>query len=322
VRALVTGAAGFIGSHLCERLWHDHHDLVAVDAITDYYDVRMKRANVERLRRRCGLEVLELDAGDPQVLDRLRDLDVVFHLAAQPGVRRSWDRFPLYLRENVECVHRILAAASTLPHPPRVVLASSSSVYGNAPDYPCLEDSPLRPVSPYGVTKLSMENLAAAYVAAFALPVVNLRYFTVYGPGQRPDMAFHRFIDAALTGQPVPVFGDGQQIREFTYVDDIVDATVRAGCRPLPPGTTMNVCGGDPTTVNAVLTLLGEILERPIEVDRGSFATGDVFRTGGVATRAHDLLGWRPLTPLAVGLAHQLRWQQERSLASGWAQVG
>lgn len=308
MRALVTGAAGFIGSHLCQRLLRDGWEVVAVDRMTHYYDVRVKEQNAAALHHHPRATFVRADAGSPAVIAELPHSDVLFHLAAQPGVRRSWDGFSLYLHENVECVHRLLEAASKLERSPRIVLASSSSVYGDAVRYPCTEDTPLAPVSPYGVSKLSMEHLANAYAAAFRLPVVNLRYFTVYGPRQRPDMAFHRFIRAALTHQPVPIFGDGSHVREFTYVDDVVDATVRAGLRPLPAGTTMNICGGEPTTVRGVVTLLADLLGRPVPVEHQAPARGDVFRTGGSADRAAALLDWQPATSLAEGLSRQLEW--------------
>jgi UDP-glucuronate 4-epimerase len=312
VRALVTGAAGFIGSHLCQRLLNDGHDVIAVDRMTDYYDVRIKEENAAALCQYPRAVFLREDAGSTRVIAQLTEVDTVFHLAAQPGVRRSWEGFSLYLHENVECVHRLLDAASRLAKAPRIVLASSSSVYGDAVRYPCTEDSPLAPVSPYGVSKLSMEHLAYAYVAAFRLDAVSLRYFTVYGPRQRPDMAFHRFIEAALADEPLPVFGSGDQVRDFTYVDDVVEATLRAGERALPAGTIMNVCGGVPTTVRDVVALLGDLLGRPLRVDHRSPATGDVFRTGGSAERARALLDWRPDTRLDDGLARQLEWHLAR----------
>lgn len=308
MRALVTGAAGFIGSHLCQRLLRDGHQLIAVDRMTDYYDVEIKERNVATLRHHPRAVFLRDDAGSARVISELPRVDVVFHLAAQPGVRRSWEGFSIYLHENVECVHRLLEAASRLASPPRLVLASSSSVYGDALHYPCTEDSALAPVSPYGVSKLSMEHLVYAYVAAFGLPVVNLRFFTVYGPRQRPDMAFHRFITAALKGEPVSVFGNGQQVREFTYVEDVVDATVRSAERPLPPGTTMNICGGEPTTVKAVVSLLSDLIGHPLPIKHDQPARGDVFRTGGSAERASALIDWQPVTSLVHGLTRQLEW--------------
>jgi len=311
VRTIVTGAAGFIGSHLCERLLADGHDVIAVDRLTPYYDPEVKRANLALFADHPRAEVVLQDVSSPAMLGRLREVDTVFHLAAQPGVRPSWTSFSTYLRENVERVHALLEAARTVGETgraPRIVLASSSSVYGEALHYPCAEQDATAPVSPYGVSKLTMERLASAYVDAYALPIVSLRYFTVYGPRQRPDMAFHSFIRAALTGEPVAVYGDGEQVREFTFVEDVVEATVRAGSRELPPGTTVNVCGGEPTTVNGVLALLGELTGSPVRVVHQPPATGDVRRTGGSTELAASVLGWEPSTSLRVGLARQVAW--------------
>ena len=313
MRALVTGAAGFIGSHLCERLLDDGHEVIAVDRMTDYYDVRLKERNASLLTRRPGLTFIRDDAGGQAVLGLLGQVDTVFHLAAQPGVRRSWAGFSLYLQENVDCVHRILEKARSLETPPRFVLASSSSVYGEAPRHPCSEESTLAPISPYGVSKLSMEQLAHAYVASFGLNIASLRYFTVYGPRQRPDMAFHRFIQAAVSDEPIPVFGTGEQVRQFTYVEDVVDATARAIDHDIPPGTAINICGGEPVTVTHVITLLGQMLGKPVRVQSRPPASGDVWRTGGTSERAIALLGWHYTTTLRRGLERQLEWQLEPS---------
>jgi nucleoside-diphosphate-sugar epimerase len=313
VRFLVTGAAGFIGSHVCQRLLRDSHHVVAVDKLTDYYDVQVKQDNVSAFANRPGVRFLRADVRSLEVLSLVADVDVVLHLAAQPGVRPSWAQLPLYLRENVEVVHALLESARLLAHPPRLVLASSSSVYGDAARYPCKETDPTRPVSPYGVSKLCMEQLTAAYVAAYGLPAVSLRYFTVYGPRQRPDMAFHRFVEAAAAGQPVQVFGDGEQVREYTYVEDVAEATVRAGQSELAPGSVLNVCGGEPTTVNEVLELLARLMRRSIDVVHGHAATGDVQRTGGSTRQVHQALGWAPETRLTDGLAAQIAWHADRA---------
>jgi UDP-glucuronate 4-epimerase len=312
MRAMVTGAAGFIGGHLCERLLDDGHEVLGVDKLTDYYDVGTKRDNRDRWATRRGASSIEDDVTSARVLDEVKAVDVVYHLAGQPGVRPSWRTFDTYVRENIATTHALLDAVQALPRPPRLVLASSSSVYGDAVAYPCREDGPTAPLSPYGVSKLCMEDLARAYVTCHDLPVVLLRYFTVYGPRQRPDMAFHRFITAALEGSAAGVFGDGEQVRQFTYVTDVVDATVRAGCMSVPPGTALNICGGEPTTVNAVLELLSELLGHPVPIESAPAEDGDVRRTGGSGVRAEELLQWRPQTPLREGLAEQLAWHRAR----------
>jgi UDP-glucuronate 4-epimerase len=315
MRALVTGAAGFIGSHLTERLLADGHDVVAVDRLTPYYDPNVKRANLALFSDHPRVEVLLDNVTSPRVLEALDTVDTVYHLAAQPGVRPSWTSFATYLEENVENVHVLLEAARHVTTPPRIVLASSSSVYGDAARYPCWETDPTDPVSPYGVSKRCMEQLAWAYVDIHALPVVTLRYFTVYGPRQRPDMGFHRFLEAALSDEPIAVFGDGEQVREFTFVHDVVEATVRAGERDLQPGTTINVCGGEPVTVNGVLELIGGLVGRPLRVVHQPPSSGDVRRTGGAGAAAASQLGWTPSATLREGLTAQLAWHLERAAA-------
>lgn len=317
MRAIVTGAAGFIGSHLCDRLLEDGHDVLAVDKFSDYYDPIQKRQNVARLLNDDRFNLMETDVVSGAVLREINDADVIFHLAGQPGVRPSWDDFGPYLRENVQCVQTMLEAVAQATRPPRIVLTSSSSIYGDAERYPCAETSEPRPKSPYGTSKLSMEHLAGAYVRTQGLPVVILRYFTVYGPRQRPDMAFHRFIDAALTGGDIAVYGDGEQIRDFTFVSDAVDATVAAGTRDVPIGTVLNVCGGEPVTVNAVLDALRLLTGRPLRVRYLEGARGDVHRTGGSADLARRILGWVPLTALADGLRQQYEWHLGRRATMG-----
>jgi nucleoside-diphosphate-sugar epimerase len=246
----------------------------------------------------------------------------VFHQAGQPGVRASWsDGFDSYLRQNVLVTQRLLEAASEADLQ-RLVYASSSSVYGNAPAYPTTEDDLPRPQSPYGVTKLAAEHLCGVYARTRGLPVVSLRYFTVYGPRQRPDMAMHRLIEAALSGEEFPLFGDGHQIRDFTFVGDIVEANVAAAGADLAPGTVLNVAGGTATTVLEIIEIVEELTGSPIALDRRPQAAGDVMRTGGSADRAASLLGWEPAVGLRHGLERQVSWHLERRdrpalLASG-----
>jgi nucleoside-diphosphate-sugar epimerase len=308
MRVMVTGAGGFVGSHLCEHLLtHDNH-VLAVDKFSDYYEAARKRRNIAHLRDVSGFELLEADVAAPATLRRLDDVEVVYHLAGQPGVRSSWQDFGSYLRENVQCAQALLEAAAQARRPPRLVLASSSSVYGDAETYPCVEAQTPRPISPYGASKLSMEHVAGAYVQTQRLPVVVLRYFTVYGPRQRPDMAFHKFIAAMLEGTAIDVYGDGEQVRDFTFVRDVVEATTAAGEAELAPGTVLNVCGGEPVTVNAVLAALQALAGRQVRVRHLPPARGDVRRTGGSAQLAAQLLGWRPHTRLSEGLERQYEW--------------
>lgn len=312
MRYLVTGSAGFIGYHLCDTLLTAGHEVDGVDVFTDYYDPALKRANNARLLRYAGFRHLELDLATHARRD-IEDLcgaaDAVIHLAAQPGVRLSWSEgFQVYVDRNMTASQRLLEAAR-LTGVSRLVLASSSSVYGNAPAYPTSEDSPTRPFSPYGVTKLAMEHLAVAYADNWGLPAVLLRYFTVYGPGQRPDMALHRFIAAAGAGEPVTVYGDGEQVRDFTYVSDAVAATLAAADADLAGATILNVAGGSSSTVNELLRRVSESLGREVVTQHVAEQPGDVRITGGVIDRARGLLDWEPEVALVDGVKRQVEHQ-------------
>lgn len=321
MRALVTGVAGFIGSNLADALLRAGHEVVGVDNLVPYYPVAQKEANVDDLRTvggsRFSFEALDV-AGDD--LDRVLDgAEVVFHLAGQPGVRLSWsDGFDRYERCNVTATQRLLEAVRDRPLR-RFVFASSSSIYGNAARYPTTEDDLPRPHSPYGVTKLAAEHLCGLYAEVHGVPAVSLRYFTVYGPGQRPDMLMHRLFEDALDGRPVPIYGAGDQAREFTYVSDVVAANLAAVEADLAAGTTMNIAGGSATTVATVIDLVGELLGVGVSLDRLPTQAGDVDRTGGSIDRARSLLGWEPRVDLRDGLAAQLRWHRERRGREGRA---
>lgn len=308
MRALVTGAAGFVGSHLVQRLCRDGHAVTGLDSFSDYYDVALKRANAEAAAH-AGAEVIE---GDLNVvdLDRLLDgVDVVFHLAGQPGVRSSWGTdFTTYTYCNVDATQRLLEAGKASRTLRRLVYASSSSIYGDAERYPTRESDRPQPVSPYGVTKLAAEHLCNLYATCFGVPTVSLRYFTVYGPGQRPDMAFTRFARAAARGAEITVYGTGEQVRDFTYVDDVVEANVLAATRDVAPGTVLNVAGGSHATVNDVLQIFEDLAGEPLSVIRGAALAGDVRRTGGDTTAIRSVLGWQPATSLRDGIARQFRW--------------
>ncbi len=304
-RALVTGCAGFIGSHLAERLVDDGVQVVGVDSFTDFYPRAVKERNLARLRDEPLFELRELDLGFRRVAGLLEGVDVVYHLAGQPGVRQSFGgRFKLYLRNNVHATQRLLEAAA---HDPvdAFVYASSSSVYGDAPSYPTPEDSPLAPVSPYAMSKTATEEIANVYLRTREIPVVGLRYFTVYGPRQRPDMAFARFIDAALDGRPLPVLGDGRQLREFTYVADAVDATV-AAARHGRHGLAYNVGGGSSIVLRDVIALLERLVGRPLARVHDRAPRGDVRETRADGALSRRDLGFRPRTPLEEGLLAQL----------------
>ena len=315
MRYVVTGSAGFIGRHVCAELLGSGHHVVGIDAFTDYYDTAIKRANADALAEYDGFEGVEMDLS-AGVLDEVFDsADAVIHLAGQPGVRLSWaEHFHVYVDRNINASQRVLESVRRT-RVPRLVLASSSSVYGNAPEYPTTEDAPTRPFSPYGVTKLAMEQLAWAYADNWSVPIAVLRYFTVYGPGQRPDMGMHRFIAKAAAGEPVVVYGDGEQVRDFTYVSDVAAATVAAANADLPPSALFNVSGGSSSTVNNVLRLVAESVGRELTVLKEPNQPGDVRITGGAIDRARRHLGWEPAVPLEEGtkrqVVHQLAGDQE-----------
>jgi UDP-glucuronate 4-epimerase len=309
MRYVVTGAAGFIGHHVCGVLLGSGHEVDGVDSFTDYYDPSLKRANDRLLRAHARYRCHELDLVTTTVDDLLVGADAVIHLAGQPGVRLSWaDGFQVYVDRNITASQRLLEAARRT-RVSRLVLASSSSVYGNAPTYPTSEDSPTRPFSPYGVTKLAMEHLARAYGENWGLPVVLLRYFTVYGPRQRPDMGLHRFIAAAARGKPATVYGDGEQVRDFTYVSDAVAATIAATTVDVPAASVLNVAGGSSSTVNELVGLVAECMGCVIATHRVAEEPGDVRITGGAIDRARQLLRWEPEVPLREGIKRQITYQ-------------
>jgi nucleoside-diphosphate-sugar epimerase len=314
---VVTGAAGFIGSHLAETLLGRGHDVVAVDAFTGRYPPADKWSNLSGLLARPGFELHRLDLATADIGSLLAGASTVFHLAAQPGVRTSFGPgFAGYLHDNVLATQRLLEGC-LLAQVPRLVFASSSSVYGDAPSYPTTEESRTRPVSPYGVTKLAAEHLCQAYarLASSSTAVAILRYFTVYGPRQRPDMGFRRFIEAAMADRPIVVYGDGQQTRDFTYVGDVVRANLLAMTAP-DQAEPINIGGGRRVSLNEVIDLIGETTGRRLRIDRRAPLPGDARHTGADGKRAEALLGYRPETDLATGLAAQVAWVLERQRAA------
>ncbi|MGQ9672973.1 MAG: NAD-dependent epimerase/dehydratase family protein [Candidatus Aminicenantales bacterium] len=307
MNCLVTGAAGFIGSYLCRRLLDLGHDVIGVDCFTDFYARWIKQQNVEPLVRRKNFRfraenILDLDLGS--LLDRV---DVVFHLAAQAGVRTSWgDNFSVYIHNNVLATQKLLEAAKTKPLQ-RFIYASSSSVYGLTPKLPMSEDGLCRPVSPYGVTKLAAEQLCLLYFKNFEVPTLSLRFFTVYGPGQRPDMAFHRFFKSIAEGKPIVIFGDGQQTRDFTYVEDIVAACLQAVERGRL-GEAYNIGGGHREKLEDLVPLFEEVCRRPVTVVWEEEQKGDVRHTFADITRAIKELLYSPQTDLREGLSQEWKW--------------
>jgi UDP-glucuronate 4-epimerase len=303
---VVTGCAGFIGSHLSQALLDRGDDVVGIDVFTDYYRRELKEANLELLLDRVGFTFLEADLVDLELGSLIAGTDGIFHLAARPGVRGSWGwTFAAYVRDNMVATQRVFEAAARART--RVVFASSSSVYGNAASYPTCEAVVPRPVSPYGVTKLCCEQLAHAYAEVAGLDFVALRYFTVYGPRQRPDMAVERIAIALADGGGFDVYGTGEQSRDVTYVDDAVTATV-AAMEAAPPGAIYNVGGGSETSLREVIELCQEISGRELDVRFGAPAAGDVQRTVADTTRIFRDIGWAPQTTLEDGLTSQLAW--------------
>jgi nucleoside-diphosphate-sugar epimerase len=312
---LITGAAGFIGSHLAEHCLSLGWRVTAVDCLTDYYSESVKRQNLALVAEHPNCRVIDADLCDHDLDLRpmLGGVSTIFHLAAQPGVRASWEQFDTYSALNLNATQRLLDAARGGGSLERFVLASSSSVYGDAETMPTPEDLAPRPVSPYGVTKVAAEHLARAYWRGFGVPTVCLRYFTVYGPRQRPDMAFNRLIECVLLEKPFEVFGDGNQTRDFTFVADAVSGTLAAGLRGVP-GAAYNIGGGSRRSINDVLATLEELLGRPVARTYHPRQLGDARDTAAEITLARRELGYEPQRDFAAGLKEQLDWQRDAML--------
>jgi UDP-glucose 4-epimerase len=307
-RLLITGAAGFVGSHLAQRCLERGDDVVGIDAMTPYYDPAVKRENVVAMTAEESWNLVEGDLKDVDLESHLDGVDTVFHLAAQPGVRASWGRtFGDYVDSNVTALQHLLEACRDLPLQ-RFVFASSSSVYGDAARFPTDESTELRPVSPYGATKVLGEHLCRLYHRSHGVPVVTLRYFTVYGPRQRPDMAFHKLIGAALRDEEITIYGDGEQTRDFTYVDDAVGGTVAAALGGAP-GSVYNLGGGAHTSMNEVLEMISTVAEKDLRVRRVEAQAGDARDTAADIGRARAELGYSPSCSLGEGLARQIAWR-------------
>ena len=307
MKALVTGAAGFVGSHVAAALLDRGAEVLGLDCFTDYYARDLKDANVDVNRQRPGFRFVEAriqDADLPRLLDGVSH---VFHLAAQAGVRKSWGRdFRIYTEQNVDATQQLLESCVGRPlH--RFVYASSSSLYGDQAPIPMREDALPQPVSPYGVTKLAAEQLCYLYFVNHGVPATSVRYFTVYGPRQRPDMAFHRFCCAALEGQPIVIYGDGEQTRDYTYVADAVAATLAAGDAGVP-GRAYNVGGGSRVTVNDVLRIIERLAGTPLQIRHEPPQKGDMRDTCAETALARADLGFAPRVSLEHGLESEFRW--------------
>lgn len=305
MKALITGAAGFVGSNLSERCLDLGWDVVGLDSLTDYYPRSEKLANIEIARSNDRFDFLEADLLEHDLVALLGDVDVVFHQAGQPGVRASWaDGFSDYVSFNVQATQRLLeaAAVSSLK---RFVYASSSSIYGATKTFPTTEETLPAPRSPYGVTKLAGEHLTSLYAANFGVPTTALRYFTVYGPRQRPDMATHRLIECGLTGGTFELYGNGDAVRDFTYVGDVVEANVLAATNDLEAGTVMNIAGGSSVSMNELIEVASEAVGSPIDVRRTEVARGDVPKTQASTDAAQKKIAWTPKVSIHEGVHRQ-----------------
>lgn len=309
---VVTGAAGFVGFNLCKHLLERGDDVVGIDAMTDFYDVTRKKENLAALTDWDSFTFHQVDLLEAPLRHLLEDAEVVFHLAGQPGVRPSWGpEFAVYVERNVLVTQRLLESLRDIPVR-KVIYSSSSSVYGNAESYPTVETMRPSPVSPYGVTKLAAEHLCELYRTNFDIPTTSLRLFTVYGPGQRPDMAFSRLIAAAISGVPFPLFGDGSQTRDFTYVGDVVEAL----CAAAESSWTgiANIGGGSRTSMAEVISVIEPLIGRPVEIIRLPSQPGDVRDTAADTSVARDAFGYAPAVHLALGLARMIDAETSRFL--------
>ena len=307
MKALITGVAGFIGSTLADRLLGQGADVVGIDCFTDYYPREIKERNLLGARANDRFRFIESRVQDVDLATILADRTHVFHLAAQAGVRKSWGKdFEIYTVNNIEAT-QVLLEACTGAKIERLVYASSSSVYGDNRPMPFREDTALQPLSPYGVSKLAAEQLCYLYFANYGVPAVALRYFTVYGPRQRPDMAFHNFLRATIQGQPITVYGDGEQTRDFTFVADIVSATVAAATRGVP-GRVYNIGGGSRVSVNDVLDIIRRVSGRKPLVTVDATQKGDMRHTWAETWLARTDLGFAPAVGLEEGLAAEYQW--------------
>ncbi|MBE9197610.1 MULTISPECIES: NAD-dependent epimerase/dehydratase family protein [unclassified Nodularia (in: cyanobacteria)] len=310
-KIIVTGAAGFIGSHLVEALLQQGNEVIGIDQFNDYYDPRLKHKTIAHLNDSPQFTLIEEDI---QFLDwpgLLKNVEVVYHQAAQAGVRASWgEGFRNYTERNISATQVLLEAAKDAENLKRLVFASTSSVYGDAETLPTHEKIPPQPVSPYGITKLAAERLCGLYHKNFGVPIVALRYFTVYGPRQRPDMAFHKFFKAILQDEAIPIYGDGQQTRDFTFVSDVVAANLAAATVPQAVGEIFNIGGGSRVVLAEVLDTMAEIVGKPIKKNYIEKAMGDARHTAADVSKAQEILGYQPQVSLKEGLTQEWQWVQ------------
>jgi nucleoside-diphosphate-sugar epimerase len=308
-KTIVTGAAGFIGSHLVETLLKQGKEVIGIDEFNDYYDPMLKNKSIAHLHGSPNFTLIE---GNIQFLDwqaLLQDVEVIYHQAAQAGVRASWgEGFRNYTERNISATQVLLEAAKDAQHLKRLVFASTSSVYGDAETLPTHEQIPPQPVSPYGITKLAAERLCGLYHKNFGVPIVALRYFTVYGPRQRPDMAFHKFFKSILQDEAIPIYGDGQQTRDFTFVSDVIAANLAAATVPEAVGEIFNIGGGSRVVLAEVLDTMAEVVGKPIKKNYIEKAMGDARHTAADVSKARRILAYQPQVSLREGLMQEWQW--------------
>ena len=308
---IVTGVGGFIGSHLAETLLNQGDKVIGIDEFNDYYNPTLKRQNISQFQEHPGFQLIENDIQSLNWSELLVDVDIVYHQAAQAGVRASWGGgFRDYTERNINATQIILEAAINAPNLKRLVYASTSSVYGNAETFPTPETVCPQPVSPYGITKLAAERLGKLYHQNFGVPCVYLRYFTVYGPRQRPDMAFHKFFKWILQDQPISIYGDGQQTRDFTFISDAVAANLLAAIVPLAVGEVFNIGGGSRVVLAEVINIMEGIVGRPIKKNFVEKARGDARHTSADISKARKILGYQPQVSLTEGLRQEWEWMK------------
>ena len=306
---IVTGVAGFIGSHLAEALIKRGDKVIGIDQFNHYYNPKFKRQNISYLKQQPAFALLEANIQDLNWTSLLEGIDVVFHQAAQAGVRASWgEGFTGYTTKNINATQIILEAAKQTPSLKRLVYASSSSVYGDAETMPTSETVCPKPVSPYGITKLAAEQMCQVYYRNFDVPVTSLRYFTVYGPRQRPDMAFHKFFKAVIKDEAISIYGDGQQTRDFTFVSDAISANLAAADVPEAAGEVFNIGGGNRVVLADVLETMEQVVGKPIKKEYVAKAKGDARHTSADVTKAQKILGYNPQVPLEEGLKAEWEW--------------
>jgi len=313
MKALVTGCAGFIGSHLVDRLLELGYEVIGIDCFTSYYPKWIKEKNIENALKNDKFKLIKKNILDIDI-ENLRKIvskvDYIFHEAAQAGVRKSWgEDFKIYVDNNILATQRLLEACKDVKIK-KFVFASSSSVYGNVDKLPMREDFYPRPISPYGASKLTCENLCYLYWRNFKIPTISLRYFTVYGERQRPDMAFHRFIRAIINNKIITIYGDGNQTRDFTYIKDVIDATITSAECDIN-GEVINIGGGSATSINKVLKILEEIMNKDIKINYIQSQKGDIRHTYADISKARKILGFKPKTKLKDGLFREIKWIKE-----------